>query len=105
MPLKGKKLSLLLSAAPHDPAFAHGLGLARAALAAGMDVYLYCIDEAVAGVEEPSLQALSAGGAKLFACAESAQRRRLPTAGHAAYGGLTVLGELIAETERFVAFT
>jgi sulfur relay (sulfurtransferase) complex TusBCD TusD component (DsrE family) len=102
---QGKKLALLVSAAPGQPGFRHGAGLAQAALAAGIDVYFYCIDDAVTGVADPLLEALAPAGLKLFACAESAQRRRLPMNPRATYAGLALLANLIAATDRFVAFT
>jgi len=58
MSLRGKKLGVLLSTSPDRPGFHHGLGLAEAALAEGVEVYLYCIDEAVRGLNEPRLQLL-----------------------------------------------
>lgn len=99
MSLQGKKLALLIAAAPGQAGFQHGAGIARAALVQGIDVYLYCIDDAVAGVEE-----LSALGVKLFACADSAQRRRLPMQPGATYVGLAMLSNLIAATDRFISF-
>lgn len=78
--------------------------LAEIALAAGVDVYLYCIDEAVHGVGDAGLQALKAKGLKLYACAYGAQRRALPINDLATYAGLTVVSDLIAGTDRFVSF-
>jgi sulfur relay (sulfurtransferase) complex TusBCD TusD component (DsrE family) len=105
MTLQGKKLAVLVAAAPGEPGFRHGARLAEAALAEGADVYLYCIDEAVAGAGEPLLAGLARGGLKLFACAESAQRRRLPMAPPATYAGLALLSSLIAAADRFLVFT
>jgi len=104
MSLSGKKLGLLLSTRPEDPPFAHGVGLAEAALRRGLDVYLYCIDEAVHGVSDPRLQALKARGLKLYACAYGAHRRHLPLSEDATFAGLTVVNDLIAGTDRFVSF-
>jgi len=105
MSWQGKKLAVLVSAAPGQPGFRHGARVAEAALAAGVDVYLYCIDDAVAGVADPRLEALEPAGLKLFACAESAQRRHLPMNPRATQAGLALLANLIAATDRFVAFT
>ena len=69
-----------------------------------MDVYLYCIDEAVKGLGDPRLQRLKTDGVKLFACAYGAQRRNIPVSERAAFGGLTILNDLIASTDRFVSF-
>ena len=104
MSLRGKKLGLLLSISPDHPNFDHGLRLAAAALDEGADVYLYCIDDAVHGLTEPRLQRLKSGGAKLFACAFGAQCRELPMTDCAVYGGLTILSDIIASTDRFVSF-
>jgi sulfur relay (sulfurtransferase) complex TusBCD TusD component (DsrE family) len=102
--LRGKKLGLLLSTLPDQPGFQHGLALAETALDEGVDVYLYCIDEAVRGISEPRLQSLAARGLKLYACAYGAQRRDLPINNLATFAGLGVLSDLIAATDRFVSF-
>jgi len=102
--LRGKKLGLLLSIPPDHPAFRHGVRLAETALSQGVDVYLYCIDDAVSGVGDPRLQALKQSGLKLFACAYGAQRRNVAMNDHAAFAGLTVVSDLIAGTDCFVSF-
>jgi sulfur relay (sulfurtransferase) complex TusBCD TusD component (DsrE family) len=104
MSLRGKKLGLLLSTPPGQPGFRHGLRLADAALAEGVEVYLYCVDEAVLGLHEPSLQTLAARGLKLYVCAYGAQRRGLPRHPGATYAGLALLSDLIVATDRFVSF-
>ncbi|PYM16066.1 MAG: hypothetical protein DME18_02550 [Verrucomicrobia bacterium] len=104
MPLRGKKLGLLISVPPGHTNFNHGVRLAETALAEGVGVYLYCIDEAVKGVSDPRLQRLKMAGLKLFACAYSARRRNIPMGEHAAFGGLIIVNDLIAGTDRFVSF-
>jgi len=104
MSLHGKKLGLLLSTPPQDANFDHGIRLAETALAQGVDVYLYCIDEAVNGIDHPRLQALHANGLKLFACAYGAHRRGIVLSDKAVFAGLTVVSDLIAATDRFVSF-
>jgi sulfur relay (sulfurtransferase) complex TusBCD TusD component (DsrE family) len=99
-----KKLGLLLSTRPEAPGFQHGLKLAAAALDQGVEVYLYCLDEAVHGLAHPQLLALQQRGLKLFACAYAARRRHLPLTGAATFAGLTVLDELIHHTDRFISF-
>jgi sulfur relay (sulfurtransferase) complex TusBCD TusD component (DsrE family) len=98
------KLGILISCAPDRPAFRHGVLLAEAALGRGVDVYLYCLDDAVSGVRDPQLQGLKAGGLKLYACAFGAQQRGLPVDDSAAYAGLTVVSDLVSATDRFVSF-
>jgi sulfur relay (sulfurtransferase) complex TusBCD TusD component (DsrE family) len=97
-------MGILVSVGPPHPNFNHGLALADAALNRGLDVYLYCIDEAVRGLDQPALAPLRARGLKLFACAYAAQRRHLPLAGVALHSGLGMLGDLVAGTDRFVTF-
>ena len=104
MLLRGKKLGLLISVPPQHPNFDHGVRLAETALARGVDVYLYCIDEAVKGLGDPRLQNLRAGGLKLFACAYGAQRRNIPMNEQATFAGLTMVNDLISRTDRFVSF-
>jgi len=102
--LRGKKLGILLSVPPTHASFARGLSLAETALNEGVDVYLYCIDEGVFGVDEAKLQLLRDQGLKLYACAYAAQHRGLPMTDKAIFSGLTVLSDLIIGTNRFVSF-
>jgi sulfur relay (sulfurtransferase) complex TusBCD TusD component (DsrE family) len=104
MSLAGKKLGLLLSTSPDHPNFSHGLKLADAALRQGVQVYIYCIDDAVAGLSHPMVQELQTNGMRLFACAYGAQRRNLPMSAQAVFGGLGSLADLVAGTDRFVSF-
>ena len=104
MSLRGKKLGLLLSTSPNQPGFQHGLRLAEAALEEGGEVYLYCVDDAVRGLEEPFLLTLAARGLKLYVCAYGAQRRGMERNPVATYAGLALLSDLISSTDRFVSF-
>ena len=101
----GMKLGLLLSTRAGQAGFEHGLRLAEIALEEGVDVYLYCIDDAVHELNHPRLQTLRDKGLKLYACAYGAQRRNLPLDGPAVYAGLTIVSDLIAATDRFVSFS
>ena len=80
------------------------VGLAEAAVKRGVEVYLYCIDEAVTGVGDDRLQALRARGLRLFACAYAARRRGCAVSDQALFVGLGTLGDLIAGTDRFLSF-
>ncbi len=104
MSLRDRKLAVLVSAPPNQPNFDHALLLARAALLQGVSVYLYCIDDAVAGVGDSRLRKLKAGGLKLFACAYATQRRNLPQDDRASFAGLGVVNDLMAACDRFVSF-
>jgi sulfur relay (sulfurtransferase) complex TusBCD TusD component (DsrE family) len=104
MSLRGKKLGLLLSTSPEQPGFQHGLRLAETALTEGVEVYLYCVDEAVRGVGEPLLLHLAGRGLKLYVCAYGAQRRGMERSPDVIYAGLALLSDLISATDRFVSF-
>jgi sulfur relay (sulfurtransferase) complex TusBCD TusD component (DsrE family) len=103
MDLAKRKLGLMVSTAPAHPNLETALGLSNAALDRGADVYLYLIDDAVAAVEDPRLQALADRGLKLFVCAYGCQKRRLPLSDKATNCGLVVLTDLINGTDRFLS--
>ena len=103
MNLAGKKLGLMVSTAPAHPNLATAIGLSAAALDRGADVYLYLIDDGVAAVEDPRVQALAERGTKLFVCAYGCQKRRLPLSDRATNCGLVVLTDVINGTDRFLA--
>src|SRR5258708_10023639 len=98
-----RKLGLIVSTAPDRPNREPALGLSKAALDGGGDVYLYLIGDAVAAVEDARLQALADRGLKLFVCAYGCQKRRLPLSDRATNCGLVDLTDVINGTERFVA--
>lgn len=102
--LRGRKLGLLLSTAPEHPNLETCLGLARAALGRGVEVYLYLVDDGVAAIDDDRVLDLGRRGAKLFVCAYGSQRRGRPITEKATYCGLVVLTDLINGCERFVAF-
>jgi hypothetical protein len=102
--LRGKKLGVLVACKPDQPGFQHALGVAAAAIKRGVNVYLYCIDEAVAGVTDVKLQRLKASGLNLYACAYGAHKRNVALTEHAAFAGLTVVNDIMAGTDRFVCF-
>jgi sulfur relay (sulfurtransferase) complex TusBCD TusD component (DsrE family) len=105
MELTKRKLGLMVSTAPAHPNLDTAVGLGRAALARGAEVYLYLIDDGVEAVEDPRVQALADKGTKLFVCAYGCQKRGLPLrdADRVTYCGLVVLTDLINGTDRFVA--
>lgn len=98
--LSGRKLGLLLSGSPRGPGFQHGARLAETALNHGVEVYLYCLDDAVAGIQ--LLEPLQARGARVFACAYGAQRREIILGDQAIFAGLGMASDLMAGTDRFL---
>jgi sulfur relay (sulfurtransferase) complex TusBCD TusD component (DsrE family) len=101
--LAGRKLGIMLSTKPEHPNLATCLALSQAALARGVDLYLYLIDDGVANIDDERILELGRHGAKLFVCAYGSQRRRLPITDKASYCGLVVLTDLINGCDRFVA--
>ncbi len=99
-----KKLGLLISTRPDSDSFRHAAGLARAALDRGLSVSVYCIDEAVRGVGDPRIQPLVDRGLKLFGCAYGARKRGLPLSRNVIWSGLSLVSDLIANSDRFVCF-
>jgi sulfur relay (sulfurtransferase) complex TusBCD TusD component (DsrE family) len=103
MEYAGKKLGLMLSTGPGNRNLDTVVGLSEAALDRGAQVYLYLIDDGVAAVDDPRVQALGERGARLFVCAFGCQKRGLPLSERATNCGLVVLTDVINGTDRFVA--
>ena len=102
--MKKRSLGILLSTGPENANLSTALGLSDAALHAGVDVYLYLIDEGVLAVDDPRFQPLRDSGLKLFACAYGAQQRGVPRKDEkATYCGLVVLSNIVSTCDRFVA--
>jgi sulfur relay (sulfurtransferase) complex TusBCD TusD component (DsrE family) len=102
--MKKRSLGILLSTGPENSNLSTALGLSESALRAGVDVYLYLIDEGVLAVDDPHFQSLRDSGLKLFACAYGAQQRGLPRKEEkATYCGLVVLSNIVSTCDRFVA--
>lgn len=100
--LDGKKLGILLAAAPEQPNFTHALKLAERARARDAQVYLYLIDQALEGLDNAGLAALAANGAKVFACSLGPNDTTPP---NITRSGLGTVSDLIASTDRFIGFT
>ena len=104
MSTEPKKLGLMVSVAPDAPGFDQALKLATKALGDGEKVYLYCIDDAVPGIGDPRLAKLREDGLNLFGCAYSMRQRKLPLDDSAVFSGLSVLSDIMADTNRFESF-
>jgi hypothetical protein len=99
-----KKLGIMISARPGSGNFENGVNVALAGLKRGIDVYLYCIDRAVEGINDERLEKIKSSGGKIFACAYSMQERELAPPPACTLSGLTILSDLIAATDQFVSF-
>ncbi len=93
-----------MSTGPGHSNFTSVVAICRSALAAGVHVYLYCIDEGVRCVGTPEIQGLKQAGTNLFACAYGAHNRHIPVDDKAVYSGLTIVSDLVSGTDRFLAF-
>lgn len=82
--------------------FERGLGAAIAGVEAGRRVFVYCIDDAVSGLEDSRMQLIRSKGAVVYACAYGAHRRGIAVSDRAVFGGLGLLGDLLAGTDEFV---
>jgi len=94
----------LLTVGPEHPRFAACLQAVERARAAGVEVFFYCLDDGVTAVDDPRLARWAAPGFHLLGCAYAAERRHLSRSDHVTYGGLKMLGDLIAHTRTFEAF-
>ncbi len=101
----GKKLGLLLATHPERGDVARAGALASAALSAGVDCYLYLIDEGTRAFGDPQIKALQERGLKLFVCAYGGLQRGIQPDESAVFGGLSVLGGIMEGCDRFVSFS
>lgn len=105
--MEKKKLGLLLSTDPSNPNVNTVTRLGEEALATGVDLYLYLIDEGVKNLKDPRLLKLASSGAKLFVCAYGCQQHNVSTEGYGpevSFCGLVVLSNIINGCDRFIAF-
>lgn len=105
--MEKKKLGILLSTGPSHPHVETVTKLGEEALASGVDLYLYLIDEGVKNLENQRLLKLSTSGAKFFVCAYGCQQHKVSTEGYGkevTFCGLVVLSNIINGCDRFVAF-
>ena len=94
----------MVSVAPDAPGFGQALDLAAKAMGDGEKVFLYCIDDAVPGISDPRLAKLREDGLNLFGCAYSMRQRKLPLNESAVFSGLSMLSDIMADTDRFESF-
>jgi hypothetical protein len=99
-----KKMGIMISADPKAPPFKKGLEVSKEGLREGAQVYLYLIDNAVAGAQDPLLHELKNAGVHLYACAYSLQLRGLAPPPEATLAGLTILSDIMASADDFKSF-
>jgi sulfur relay (sulfurtransferase) complex TusBCD TusD component (DsrE family) len=106
--MAARRLGLLLSTPPSHPSVETVVQLAHAALARGVDVYLYLIDEGVKTTTDQRYLSLLDGGVKMSVCAYGCQQYGIPTItidSRVSLSGLVVLSGIIDGCDRFLAFT
>jgi sulfur relay (sulfurtransferase) complex TusBCD TusD component (DsrE family) len=99
-----RSLGILIAVSPSEESFGYGIGLAQAAQKEGVQVYLYLLDDAVESAPQTSISDLVHQGVKVTACAYAARRRHLDLNDNVTFGGLGLLNDIIANTDRFVGF-
>jgi len=102
--LARKKLGVLLSSHPDQGDLGHVKALCNASLGAGVDTYLYLIDEGTRAYGDAELMAMKDDGLKLFVCAYGGLQRGIQPDEGAVFGGLSVLGGIMEGCDRFVSF-
>jgi sulfur relay (sulfurtransferase) complex TusBCD TusD component (DsrE family) len=103
-----KKIGFLLALPPVHTSAETVHGLARAALDAGHEVYLYLIDEGVKNIHSDQYRQLAQSGARVFACAYGCQQHQVSTSTidpKMSLCGLVVLSGLIDACDPFLSFT
>ncbi len=74
-----RKVGLLLCLPPSHASATTASELAKTALEANHEVYLYLIDEGVKNLSDPRYLALAHEGAKVFVCAYGCQQHEVTT--------------------------
>lgn len=91
----GATVGLLVHALPDGPSFKHAIQVARTALKASCEVFLYLLDEAVEGGNEPAVQALIQKGVKVSACGFAMENRQVDCPEDICPAGLTTLSDIL----------
>ncbi|HEY5932553.1 MAG TPA: DsrE family protein [Nitrospira sp.] len=106
--MDSKKIGFLLALPPSHSSAEAVHGLARAAIDAGHEVYLYLIDEGVKNIHTDQYRGLAQAGARVFACAYGCQQHHVQTATidpTMSLCGLVVLSGIIDACDPFLSFT
>jgi hypothetical protein len=97
-------VGFLLTVGPDHPRFTACLQSLEAATQAGEEVFFYFLDDGITAATDPRIVGKSGPKFHLLGCAYAAEQRHLPRSPEVTYGGLKMLGDLIAHTSRFEAF-
>ncbi len=104
-----KKLGLLILSNGDSPDFETATGLARAAIYQGIDVEIFIMGEGIYHLNDSSLKDLAFDGAKITFCAQNAMERAISLRADfkelIKEGSQYDLAGIVAESDRFVAFT
>ena len=103
-----RKIGFLLALPPSHTGAKAAHSLARAALDAGHEVYLYLVDEGVKNIHTDCYRSLAQAGARIFACAYGCQQHHVPTTTidpKMSLCGLVILSGIIDACDPFLSFT
>lgn len=101
---KRQTLGILLAVAPSDPLFLKAITFAKSAQEAGIQVYLYLLDDAIISHASPEMSDLTRLGVKICGCAYAAQKRNISMHPDMIFGGLVFLSKIISRCDCFFGF-
>lgn len=104
MSKKRKKLGIMLGTSTESENTHTVIKLARAALDEGVEVSIFLMCDGVYNMNVDALTQLSEQGAKLTLCAHNAEERKLEKKGPILFGSQYDLADIVAESDRFLAF-
>lgn len=101
---KDGKLGFMLATSTESENTRTVIKLAEAALARGLEVSIFLMCDGVYNMKVDSLNALAEQGAKLSLCAHNAEERQLEKKGPILFGSQYDLADIVAQSDRFLAF-
>ena len=101
---KKGKLGLMLTTSTESENTHTVIKLAEAALEEGLEVSIFLMCDGVYNMSVEPLNALAERGARLSLCAHNADERKLEKKGPILFGSQYDLADIVAESDRFLAF-
>lgn len=99
-----KKLGILLFNGPESQDVRTAIGLADSALSRGIGVDFFIMHLGVLNAAVPELEKLAERGAVVTVCAHNADELKAPRSDKFHYGGQYDNANLVADTDRYLAF-
>lgn len=101
---KGESIGVMIKSNPGSSSYRRGLALVQDALESGCRVFLYLLDEAVAGVEDQELQSIINLGGKVSACAYALEKRAIECPESVIPAGLTMMSDVLLHPDNAFVF-